>query len=179
MGISIKALLKDRNFNELDKYINSLISKVDNIKLPIICENSSANAIISYYIERANSLSIKTDIQITIPENINIGSLDLNVVFGNCLENAIEACSKLTVEEQRFLNVKAAIVKHYFVINIINSFNGIVSLQNDLICSTKENASNHGIGLESVKTIVSQYNGTFELSYTQNEFVISIIMFNA
>jgi len=176
--ITIQNLLKAKNITELNKYLNSLISKEENIELPIICENSSANAIISYYLEHAKSSNITTKVQISIPEDINIDTIDLNVIFGNCLENAIDACLKLSDKNLRFLNVKAAIINHYFVINITNSFNGIVNVQDDVIHSTKPNTQNHGIGLESVKAIVNKYKGKIDSDYTQNEFTTSIMMYN-
>lgn len=174
----IQNLLKMEKFIELDKYLSSLIFKEESIGLHVLCDNSSVNAIISYYIQRAESSKIKVDTKINIPENINIDSLDINVILGNCLENAIEACIKLTDESQRFIALKAAIVKNYFVLSITNSFNGVMNIQSDCICSTKPNSEYHGIGLESVRNIVNQYNGTMSVQYTQNEFIISIMMCN-
>jgi two-component system sensor histidine kinase AgrC len=175
--ISIQNLLVSEKFEELNNYIHRLISKEENIELSIICENSSNNAIISYYIDRAKKSDIKTSYQISIPENINIDSIDLNITFGNCLDNAIDACLKLDEKSQRFLNIKAAIVKHYFIIDIANSFDGIVHIKDGIISSTKLDGQNHGIGLDSVRTIVTQYNGTINYSYTNTEFRTSIMMF--
>ena len=155
-----------------------MISKYDDFELPRVCENSSVNAILSYYFDCAKKSNITTKFQISIPSNINIDSIDLNVIFGNCLENAIDACLKLTGEKQKYLNIKAAIVNNYFVIDMSNSFNGFIDAQEDIFFSTKSDAANHGIGLESVKNLVSQYSGTISLAYSENEFRTSIMMHN-
>jgi sensor histidine kinase regulating citrate/malate metabolism len=152
---------------------------MENLDVQIFCENLSANAIISYYIDRAKGLHIATDVKTSIPKNIQIENIDLNVVLGNCLENAIEACAKLSDETQRFLNVKAAIVNEYLVLNIKNSFNGIANINDGILHTTKVDSKNHGIGLENVRTIVRQYEGTINLNYSENKFETSIIMRNA
>ncbi|MDE6727466.1 MAG: hypothetical protein K2J80_05950 [Oscillospiraceae bacterium] len=69
--------------------------KLDDAQKTIYCSNSTANAILAYYIERAESKGISTEIRFTIPGNIDIDIMNFTAALTNTIENAVNACARV------------------------------------------------------------------------------------
>ena len=85
-------------------YIEKINSDLENTEI-VDTGNTAFDAIISTKKALAESKNIEFTIQIQIPEKLKVDAVDLCVIFGNSLDNAIEACEKL--ENQRMINVSA------------------------------------------------------------------------
>lgn len=120
----------------------------------------------------ANSIEVLSDIR--VPKDIHIESIDLAVLLGNLLDNAIEGC--LTVESNRMIELKLVFEGNHLKVRIANTFDGIVNKQGQHLLTRKEDASIHGFGLKSVKRIVEKYHGFQRINSTQETFTVSIIL---
>jgi sensor histidine kinase regulating citrate/malate metabolism len=154
-------------------YLHNLCNFYDDNALPTVCRNQSADAIICHYLKLAKQKNINIVTKLNIPDNLGINDLDLCVIIGNCLENAIEACCELGGDKLRFIDIKASINKGYLVINIANSFNGLVQRQEERFLSSKK-GKDHGIGLKSVKTLAAKYEGNCSVSLDQQVFKVFV-----
>ena len=65
-------------------------------------------------------------------------------------------------------------VNDFILINIENSFNGILKTENKNLLSTKQNHS--GVGLKSVKFSVEKYEGVFMTNYNSKSFRAEITL---
>ncbi|WOO38416.1 GHKL domain-containing protein [Anaerocolumna sp. AGMB13020] len=72
--------------------------KIQNQSTPktskVYCENPLVNAAVSHYSKHAEQSNIRTEIELDIPYDLSVDSLELSMVVSNLLENAIKACSK-------------------------------------------------------------------------------------
>jgi sensor histidine kinase regulating citrate/malate metabolism len=143
--------------------------------IPVLCSNYAADSIIKYYMSLAISKNIDFETDLTIPETIGINSLDLCVILGNALENAVEACEKLNAARDKNIIVTSKIVKNHIVLVITNSYNGEIDTSGDVIKSAKSGPG-HGIGLSSIRQTVNKYNGNLDIKYTPDTFEVAIIM---
>lgn len=101
---------------------------------------------------------------------------DIYSLFGNAIDNAIDAVLKLEEEEKRCINLIVKNTKNFISITISNYFTGNIELNVDGIPKTTKNNKNfHGFGFKSMKMIVDKYNGDFNLSITKDIFKISIL----
>lgn len=156
------------------EYLNQLSSIYDDSSLPSVCSNQSADALIVHYLKLAKQRNIATATELNLPDGLGIDELDLCVILGNCLENAIEACSKIGDEESRRIEIKGEITKGHLLITITNSFNGFaLPRDGDRLLSTKKGVD-HGIGLSSVKALAAKYAGHFDSSFDQQVFRVSV-----
>jgi sensor histidine kinase regulating citrate/malate metabolism len=171
--VTIAEILGKKEASAAQEYLNKLCNHYDDSHIPTVCRNQSADALICHYLKLARQQGIDVDVNLHIPDNLGIDDLDLCVIIGNCLENALEACNKITDTEQCFIDIKASITKGYLVIKIANAFNGIVQPQDDGFVSSKKSAGG-GIGLSSVKTLAAKYHGQCFISFDQNVFKVSI-----
>lgn len=58
------------------------------------CENTAANAVPLYFAQQAKSNGIDYIVKADIPSDIFVTETDISVIFGNLLENALDACKK-------------------------------------------------------------------------------------
>ncbi|MDR3590861.1 MAG: GHKL domain-containing protein [Negativicutes bacterium] len=171
--VTISEILGKNDVPAAQEYLNRLCSSYDDSSIPSVCRNQSADAVICHYLKLARQQGITVETKLHIPDELGIDALDLCVIIGNCLENALEACGKINATEPRFIEISATIAKGHLIIKIANSFNGLVQSQDDGFFSSKADAG-HGIGLASVKTLTAKYQGHCMISFDQQVFKVSV-----
>ena len=123
-------------------------------------------------VRRETELSL-TDAQIQFSVNdlspIKIDMVDLTVVIGNTLDNAIEACEKLP-ETDRQIYVQALLEEDELFYAIRNKSLPVNMIANQLPASTKENPSFHGYGLQNVHTTLEKYHTLYAMDYENGWF---------
>ena len=96
--------------------------------------------------------------------------------MANLLDNAIEACEKVTVEERR-IDFSLVRKDEMIILDISNPYCGNVKLMDGKLYTLKEDKMLHGIGMESVKYAVEKNNGTLEYSFMDHIFRVNIVLF--
>jgi two-component system, LytTR family, sensor histidine kinase AgrC len=171
----IEIMVQQQKYKEVLDYIVQFNQNELSKNVPMLCSNFTADSIIKYYMGLAISKNIDFKTNIIIPEDIGIEPLDLCVVLGNCLENALEACDKLNPETSRWIELSSKIVGFHIVFMISNNFDGKIIKMDNTIRSSK-GGQLHGIGLSSISQTVAKYNGNIDIKHTDKKFEISIIM---
>ena len=111
---------------------------------------------------------------VQVPKNCGIHEFDLCILFGNILDNALEACGRLSCEERRFIEMEARQVKKCFLVEGKNSMDRREQYRDG--STGKRSPKGHGIGLLNVKDVVSRYNGTIRIEAEEGVFSISILL---
>ncbi len=153
------------------KYINDSIEALDAVKETKFCENSVINAVFGYYVRKAEEKSIKTDIKIDVPNELELNVTELSVVIANALENAINACIELP-ENERCISCKI-VSKPQFVLRISNSFKGVITFDSNGLPSTKEKG--HGLGTHSIVAFCEKYEVYYEHKVENDLFVFGMM----
>jgi len=122
---------------------------------------------------QAASISATIVFEGVVPGNL-IKPVDICAIFGNALDNAIEACEKCVAEDPKTITIQSDFNHGFLFIKIKNPTATEVSIANNTIATTKENSNAHGIGLRSIKTSVDKYSGAMLLSYEGREFCLDI-----
>lgn len=98
--------------------------------------------------------------------------LDISTIFGNALDNAIEASEKLP-EGQRLVTVKAERVRELLLIMVTNNtLPETVSTRQ----TTKADRFAHGFGLPNIRKAVQKYDGQCSTSSEGGEFSLKVII---
>lgn len=84
---------------------------------------------------------------------------DVYVLFGNILDNAIEAVRKVEAENGRSIGLNIKTVNSFLIVNAFNQYTGEIAMDGGLPKTTKKETDYHGFGLKSIKYIVQKYNG--------------------
>ena len=132
------------------------------------CENIDANIVLSHYAQEAERLGIAYSVVANIPASYPVEDHDLSVLFGNLLENAVDACvaSKTTA---RSIFVRAVYEKGSLCIAIDNTFDGKIMQDPDGTFLSSKHAGK-GLGTVSVRTIASKYHGTCRFDWKDQMF---------
>ena len=102
---------------------------------------------------------------------------ELYTLFGNILDNAMEAVMQIDEEEKRCISVNAREVKNYISISVKNYYNGEVRFSPDgLPITTKGDTAYHGFGMMSIKAVVEKYKGTFSVVCDRGIFKLNIML---
>lgn len=168
--IVIKELAGNKN-PSLTEYLDSLIHSIPHVPKKY-CENKTVNSIISHYAAICADEAIMLETKLNVPESDNpVLDNDLCLVFGNLIENAIEACRRMD-NSGCFIRLNADIRYKTLIITMDNSFDGHFTVRNGKYISSKRN--DVGIGLSSIRSVAVKYGGNTEFKTKDDVFQSSL-----
>jgi len=170
----IQAFIDTGEEEKLAQYVSEYRAALPHDTVIAYCENYAINSVLLYYTSLAKKEGININVHTELPESVNVNDSDLCIIFGNSIENAIEACTR--VEKDKFINIKSMIIGDMLAIIIDNSFDGIITKRGGSFVSRKE--SGGGIGVSSVKNIVRKYNGESRFEIKGKVFQASFMLQN-
>jgi hypothetical protein len=170
---AIKSYIDTGETEKLSVYISEYESSLPDDTEFAFCENYAVNSILRYYIGIARSEGVQVSVEIDLHENAEVNDSDLCIVFGNCIENAIEACRKIE-DGEKFIKINAGLTGEIITITVDNSFNGIISETNGVFVSQKREGK--GIGISSVRAVARKYDGATRFEATGELFQASIML---
>ncbi len=105
-----------------------------------------------------------------------IADSDLYCLFGNAIDNAVEAVMKIQDSNKRQINLIVRNVYSLVSINIENYYTGELIIGKDnLPITTKSNKDYHGFGMKSIKMIVDKYHGDLKITKREDIFSLAIL----
>ena len=179
--------IKNQLFALRDIYINNPNEGME--KIETICEDilsaytlkftgiEAVDALITSKMLTMKENNIKFSNNIYISKDYNFDIVDMCVLLGNLLDNAIEANNEVD-EEKKYINLFISQQMDYLSINISNPTNEKRKINENVIASTKKHKELHGFGLKSVKDIVSKYNGNCTFKQEDDNFEVFIMLNN-
>lgn len=134
--------------------------------------NTAADGILYSYMQRAQKKDIRFEYSGTIRSD-GIANVDLCVLLGNALDNALTGC--LTLTDDRRISVMARSEEQVLSLMIQNTFDGLVSQKNDVILSRKRD-QRPGVGLSSMKEVCDRYGGTLTTQWDDRVFTVMLVL---
>lgn len=173
--VYLRECIIQKDYNEAVNYIDKAINNLSNSYKRINTGSLVIDALVSnaYNTAEIKNIRFKTDIKID-KNKINIERYDLSVVLGNLLDNAIEACIKISSVDDRFIEVNIFTNSTALVINILNSTVGNIGFNN--FSSDKPDKIMHGYGLSNVNLIAEKYGGSFIAERKESRFETTAVL---
>jgi len=172
--ISIRSSIQDENFNKAIDYANIIIENINNTRKFLFTKNDMFNAIVNNKLSEANIKGIKTSYRINYELDECMEDADINILFGNLFDNAIEACEKLKNNKEIILVIDKK--RDYIFIEVKNTIDKSILKENPNLLTTKHSKLNHGIGVRSIKKIVEKYDGIINYYEKGNIFSCNILL---
>lgn len=172
--IVLQSYLENNEIESAKKYIGNLN---DYLKKTEGC--NTGNYILDALLDDKRSRAEKKNISIDFSGSLNqtcVDDLDLCIIFGNALDNAIEACEKIDCNIHKSISIMLKQQKHLVSILINNPVIEVPMIENNMIVTSKTDNINHGFGLYSIKKTVKKYNGDFNISCSDNLFSMKICL---
>jgi hypothetical protein len=145
---------------KLEEYIKNLSEKLSATQEKFYCANYAVNAVASHYLAAAESEGVSVEARLEIPEDTGlVPAIDLCVIMGNFLENALEACRRIK-HGNKFIRVRSRVAGDSLSIAVANSFDGLwqEGEQEGVYLSLKA-PEREGIGLSSVRAVCEKHHG--------------------
>lgn len=162
-----------REFDEAKRYIGTAIEHIDKSYKRINTGFLPIDALVSnsLNIAEANNITFKSDIKIE-KERICIERYDLCVALGNLLDNAVEACKKVSNPDDRIISVSIVTGDNSMVIHIENSAERMKGID---FKTDKKDKLLHGYGISNVKAISEKYGGVFTIERRESSCEATLI----
>ena len=97
-------------------------------------------------------------------------------LFGNALDNALEAVTKIDDPERRMITLKSSSRGGMAVLQVENTYAGDMNLADDALPHTTKTGSGHGFGLRSIQRIAEKHGGTMTLRTEGGVFRLTVVM---
>ncbi len=164
---------------------NIIVEIVDELEGKLKLEEESVihtkdtvlNVLLTEYSGRAKEKDIRMDIHIDVLQSLDfISNTDKISMFGNMLQNALEAAQKC-IGNDRYIEIKLYMGNRFFL--ILQVENGVADqpIQNgERYLTTKEDKANHGIGISVVEELAEKYGGTLNLENGDHRFTAILML---
>lgn len=150
--LTLLALLEE-NPDEARAYLHSLTDSISG-KQTFYSKNPTINFLLNQKLHDVED-EIELEIDCFVPQELSIRPDILAVILGNCLDNSISACLRLTDKSERTL----ALNIRYFQQNLFISINNTFNEQEQ---ETRKTRQRDGWGLRNVDALVQEYQGTIK-----------------
>ena len=150
--LTLLALLEE-NPDEAREYLHSLTDSISG-KQTFYSKNPTINFLLNQKLHDVED-EIELEIDCFVPQELSIQPDILAVILGNCLDNSISACLRLTDKSERTL----ALNIRYFQQNLFISINNTFNEQEQ---ETRKTRQRDGWGLRNVDALVQEYQGTIK-----------------
>ena len=164
----IYGYLEKGEIEEGKREVCSILNQLEKAEQKLFTANAVVNGILNMKYVEIEAKQIEAKLDVKLPEILGITGTDLGVLFGNILDNSIEACE--SCKKEKWIDLFAVYENHGIVICCKNSCSETVM---DLH-TRKSDKRNHGFGLSSVKQIVEKYNGDVWWESEKESFTLNI-----
>lgn len=135
--------------------------------------NATMDSLLNYKSFEANQKGVSLDVSVNVPPKLEVRTSAIMLVFGNLLDNAIEAASHA---ENKTVQIQISHVNHCLILVMKNHYVGKVKKGGSRFLTTRENAILHGYGLRNIKRIIDEYNGDIKFNYDENTFTVKVLL---
>lgn len=170
---TMKAHLALGQYQELDDYLRDLDADLTELDIVLKTGNVRVDAVLNSKLAVAKARGIRVNAKAVVPEGLIINEVDLCVIIGNLLDNAMEGCGQ-TTESKGFIRVYIEVLKEQLYIYVSNSVSGHIRKEAGQYLSTKR--GNHGFGLMRIDSVVKKYNGFLNRQHEEGVFATEIML---
>ena len=140
--------------------------------------NRTVDAVLDFEKAVAREKKIQVEESISIPREMEVADSVLCGVLGNALDNAIEACDRVS-EKERLVKIFMKVERKNLFIEIKNRYDGtIFKTQDGRLISRKENPQEHGMGLRIMHELLEHADGNVETMWDEHVFTLRVMIYH-
>lgn len=170
---ALQASMALEKYDDVNTYLRQLNDDLTNVDTVIKTGRVMVDAILNGKLNIAAQNDIPVNAKAKIPEGTPVSDVDLCVIIGNLLDNAVEENKKLPPED-RFIRIYIGQKNTQFYLAITNASGKKRQRHGGLFASSK--GSDHGFGLARVESIVKKYDGLFSADSEDGGFTAEILI---
>ncbi|MBQ7245506.1 MAG: GHKL domain-containing protein [Firmicutes bacterium] len=172
--LAIQGYARNGETEKLSDYIASFSASLADHR-GSFSANAAVDAVASHYDELAKLQKTEISWLLGLPETLPLPESDFITVFGNLVENALNAVKDLP-EGKRNINVTVKMLSDAMLgITVKNPYEGVIKLNKNGL--PKSGRPGHGIGFSSVEAVVHRYNGALEIDTSNGLFTVGALLY--
>lgn len=172
---TMKAYLSMGRYEELADYLDQLDADLNQVDTVVKTGNVMMDALLNSKISVARAKQITVEAKATVPQRLSIAEVDLCVILGNLLDNAIEACMQIPTESRRFIRIYIDVLRGQLYLYVINATADRLQRRGGSYLSTKA-SRDHGYGLMRMDRVVEKYHGYLDRQDETGVFATEILL---
>ena len=172
---TMKAYLSMGRYEELAEYLDQLDMDLSQVDTVVKTGNVMVDAVLNSKISVARAKQIAVDAKARVPQHMSVAEVDLCVILGNLLDNAIEACMGIEEESQRFIRIYIDVLQGQLYLYVLNATAGILKRRGNSYLSTKDSRE-HGYGLMRMDRVVEKYHGYLDRQDEEGVFATEVLL---
>ena len=173
--LAISALMESGNITEARRYLSEVSEMNDLAAMPVRTGASVLDALLFKKTEQAKESNISLTFDVSCPlGDTAISDYDLCSVFGNIIDNALEAVMPL--EENRKITVAIEKQLDMLYIRCRNPYAGELRTRGERLLTSKADTALHGYGISRVREIAAKHGGEVKITADNGEFSIETLM---
>lgn len=134
------------------------------------CVNEIVNTVICSKLEEMEKLGISWKIEVSLPEKLTMGKMELCSLFANALDNALEACAQ--VKEKPWIYLQAGYDKGLLMMKLENAMGEQPSMKKGKLQTRKKEKERHGLGYGEIQDICDKYQGVSQVFWDDRSFTL-------
>ena len=169
----LSAYLDSQEYERAREYLDEVNQAVLRIDTVIKTGNTMVDAILNSKISLMKSHNIEVEVEAKVPDSLSVPDVDLCIIIGNLLDNALEACAKLE-PENRFVHIYIHKKGAQLYLSFTNSAGKKQKKIGNLFLSSKGSA--HGFGLTRVDSLVAKNGGYLTRASEDGGYTTEVIL---
>lgn len=175
----ISYLAGNEEYEELKRYLEHAGYDFKKTKEAYLCDNKLINAILTEKFSEAEDRGIDIKFAGNLPEKLNIQGNDLCSLLVNMLDNAIDACAKVSDGNEKRIDISIKMKNDFIYFGVLNSLAVAPSMAGEEFVSSKGEQAKHGYGISIMRRIARKYDGAFDVILSENSFSVKVALKNA
>lgn len=167
---TMKVHAANGEYGEIARYLDMLDDDLTNVETVLKTGNKMVDAILNSKLSLASEKQIRVKAEAKIPVSLSVSELDLCVILGNLLDNAMDACMELPAEN-RLIRLYMDMKGNYLYFALTNTAGG---KKKRTFRTTK--GEGHGFGISRIDAIVKKYDGYVTRASEDEAFSTEILL---
>lgn len=169
----LSALLEQNDTEKARAYLLQIHETLVQVDTVLKTGNTMVDAILNSKISLMHAAQIDIDATAKVPPSLSVSDIDLCVIIGNLMDNAMEACEKLPAGS-RFVRVYISVKGNHLYLSFTNSAGKKQTKVGALFPSTKQSLG--GLGLARVDSLVERYGGYVTRASEDGGYTTEVIL---
>lgn len=171
----LQAIRGQLEAGEIDRaiaYIDRLDETLKSMDTLLKTGNVTVDAILSTKIANAKAEGISVTVDANIPDSLTLTDLEISIIIGNLLDNAIEACRN--ADGEKFIRLSLHMKGKMLYFYMLNSAGAKKQKLGSLFKTSKGGA--HGFGLHRAETVLNEHGGWVKYNSEDGAFTSEFLV---
>lgn len=167
----LRSQLENGEIGRAIAYIDELDAALLSVDTLMKTGNAALDAILSGKLSQAKAKGIGVTVKASVPEGLTLTDVELSIVIGNLLDNAIEACAE---PDEPFIRVFIGMKGKMLYFSMLNSAEKKLPKLGGLFRSGKSGL--HGFGLHRAEAVIEAHGGWIKYNSEEGAFTSEFLV---